>query len=46
MQSNAKTLSVGQTSPKARIFVGYEGTFRSDLSSHGVNGGIRQLLIV
>lgn len=26
---------------KARIFVGYEGTFRSDMSSHGVNGGLR-----
>ena len=26
---------------KARVFVGYQGTFRSDLTSHGVNGGLR-----
>ena len=25
----------------ASVFVGYQGTFRNDLDSHGVNGGLR-----
>lgn len=25
----------------ASVFVGYQGTFRNDLNSHGVNGGVR-----
>jgi len=25
----------------ASVFVGYQGTFRNDLNSHGVNGGLR-----
>lgn len=25
----------------ASVFVGYQGTFRNDISSHGVNGGLR-----
>jgi len=25
----------------AGVFVGYQGSFRNDLNSHGVNGGIR-----